>query len=46
VTNFNFSKNDKGDKKGNVSPARLLIWVFVGGVAVYLIVTGLIGALT
>jgi hypothetical protein len=32
--------------KGGVSPTRVAIWVVVSAVALYMIVSGLIGALT
>jgi hypothetical protein len=35
--------HDKDPKK--VTPTRLAIWVFVGAVGVYLIITGIIGVI-
>lgn len=37
--------NEPG-KKEPVSTARITIWIIVGGIGVYLVVSGLIGALT
>lgn len=34
------------DKKPGVSFARLTIWIVVGAVGLYLVISGLVGALT
>jgi len=34
---------DDEKKKGEVSFARMAIWVIVGGIAIYLLVSGIIG---
>jgi len=31
--------------KNAITPARIAIWVFVGGLGIYLVVSGLIGAI-
>ncbi|GAA3887249.1 hypothetical protein GCM10022381_31590 [Leifsonia kafniensis] len=38
-------KGDKGDKKGP-STNRIIVWIVVGGVGVYMVASGLIGVLT
>lgn len=35
-----------GKKKPSVSMARITIWVVVGAIAIYMIVTGLVGVIT
>jgi len=36
----------EGKKKPAISIQRIAIWVFVGGVGLYLVITGLVGVIT
>lgn len=33
-------------KKGEISFGRIAVWVIVGGVGLYLVITGLVGVIT
>jgi hypothetical protein len=44
--NKNPLDDDKKKKPGEVSNSRLLVWIGVGGVALYLIGTGVYGIIT
>lgn len=34
---------DDENKKGEISMTRMAIWVIVGGIAIYLIISGVVG---
>ncbi|MBX3100695.1 MAG: hypothetical protein KF761_14100 [Salinibacterium sp.] len=33
------------EKKPAISPARIAVWVIVGGIGLYLVITGLVGVI-
>jgi hypothetical protein len=35
--------DDQKEKKGQISLARIAIWVLVGGIGAYLVISGIIG---
>jgi len=45
MTNLKLPSDDDGGKKP-VSFARLAIWIIVGGIGAYLIISGLYGVIT
>ncbi|MBN9605774.1 MAG: hypothetical protein J0G30_04110 [Actinomycetales bacterium] len=45
MSNLKLPGDDQRDR-GRVTPARIAIWIIVGGIGLYLVITGLVGVAT